>query len=86
MSVITPHKENSFLWIFHTTGLDGSKVAVLTDNGAQLKTDLAVLAQTGRRDQHLEELSAWWDSARVEAEHDSGPVSSGHIAWKSLSC
>ena len=67
-------KENSLLLVFHTTGLDGSKVAVLADNGAQLQKDLAILAQTGRKDQHLEQLRLWWDAARREAAQDHGPV------------
>jgi hypothetical protein len=38
-------KDNSFLF-FHSRGLDGSKVAVLTDNGKQLAKDLAALKKS----------------------------------------
>src|ERR1039458_1915798 len=47
-------KENSLMLIFHARGLDGSKVAVLEDNGTQLQKDLGILAKTGRTDAHLE--------------------------------
>jgi MFS family permease len=67
-------KENSLLLVFHTTGLDGSKVAVLADNGVQLQKDLAILAQTDRKDQHLDQLRLWWDAARGEASYDRTAV------------
>lgn len=38
-------KDNSFLF-FHSRGLDGSKVAILTDNGEQLAKDLAALKKS----------------------------------------
>ena len=55
---------NSLLWVFHTTGLDGSKVAVISDKGAQLQQDLEILHKSGKTDPHLEQLSAWWQSSR----------------------
>jgi hypothetical protein len=67
-------KENSLLVIFHARGLDGSKVAVLTDNGTQLQKDLNILAQTGRQDPHLEGLRLWWADARGQADADRQPV------------
>jgi MFS family permease len=72
-------KENSFLFVFHARGLDGSKVAVLEDNGKQLASDTAVLEKSGRKDENLERLSQWWSSARVEAATDKGPVTHATI-------
>ena len=63
-------KPNSLLFVFHTTGLNGSKVAVLADNGK----DLDIVARTGRQDPHLEQLRVWWEAARVDAAQDRGPV------------
>ena len=72
-------KENSFLYIFHARGLDGSKVAVLEDDGKQLASDLAVLEKSGGKDENLVRLSQWWSSARVEADRDRGPVTHATI-------
>ncbi len=72
-------KENSFLYIFHARGLDGSKVAVLEDDGKQLASDLAVLEKSGGKDENLVRLSQWWSTARVEADRDRGPVTHATI-------
>jgi len=66
--------ENRLLLVFHNTGLDGSKVAVLQDDGRQLEKDLAIVAQSGKTDAHLESLGSWWQTARPEANRDRGPV------------
>src|SRR5882724_468207 len=50
-------KPNSLLLVFRTTGLDGSKVAILLDNGQQLHHDLEVLQQNGKNDPHLQQLN-----------------------------
>ena len=71
--------ENSFLFVFHARGLDGSKVAMLEDNGKQLASDLAVLEKSGQKDENLERLNHWWLGARVEADHDRGPVTHATI-------
>jgi MFS family permease len=65
---------NSLLWVFHTTGLDGSKVAVLNDDGKQLQEDLAILKTSGKADQHLARLAAWWEAVRSQATLDRAPV------------
>ena len=67
-------KENSLLLVFHARGLDGSKVAVLEDNGTQLQKDLDILAKTGRTDVHLAALRQWWVDARASADSDREPV------------
>ena len=60
--------------MFRTTGLDGSKVAVLLDNGQQLHHDLEVLQQNEKNDPHLQQLNAWWESVRDQSEQDRQPV------------
>jgi MFS family permease len=69
-------KENSLLWIFHVRGLDGSKVAVLADNGSQLSEDLRLLQESAKPEQkmHLASLRDWWKGARAETAQDSAPV------------
>ena len=67
-------KENSLMLVFHARGLDGSKVAVLEDNGTQLQKDLDILAQTGRKDVHLEALRLWWSAAGEQADADRKQV------------
>jgi MFS family permease len=66
--------ENSLLLVFRTTGMDGSKVAVLEDDGAQLRKDMEILHKSGKQDRHLEGLRVWWESAHAQADHDRGPV------------
>jgi len=54
---------NQFLFFKPITGLDGSKVAVLQDNGAQLATDIKNLEKAGKKlsdDKNLSTLDAWW--------------------------
>jgi MFS family permease len=81
-------KPNSLLWIFQTTGLDGSKVAVISDNGKQLQQDLAILQNTGKTDAHLQQLNSWWQSSKSNAELDAGPVvqASLHGSRMALRC
>jgi hypothetical protein len=55
--------ENRFLFFKPITGLDGSKVAVLQDNGAQLATDIQNLQKAGKKlsdDKNLSQLNGWW--------------------------
>jgi hypothetical protein len=54
--------------------LDSSKVAVLNNDGKQLEQDLDNLTKSGRKDDNIERLGAWWTSARLEAAHDRQPV------------
>lgn len=70
-------RENSLLWVFRVRGLDGSKVAVLADDGKQLGEDLRVLAQSkadSNQILHLASLRDWWEGVRAEASQDRGPV------------
>jgi MFS family permease len=53
---------NSFLF-FQTTGLDGAKVGVLNDNGADL-------ARANQQDPNIAKLSAWWAGAKATAAAD----------------
>ncbi len=69
-------KENTLLWIFHVRGLDGSKVAVLADDGSRLEKDWRILQESGKAEQkmHLASLRNWWEGARAEAGQDRAPV------------
>jgi MFS family permease len=53
---------NTFLF-FETTGLDGAKVGVLNDSGADL-------ARANQQDPNIAKLSAWWAGARATAAAD----------------
>jgi len=81
-------KPNSLLWVFQTTGLDGSKVAILSDNGEQLRHDLQVLQQSGKTDAHLQQLSGWWDDVLSNADQDRQPVTEAtlHGSRMALRC
>ncbi|HWD19214.1 MAG TPA: MFS transporter [Verrucomicrobiae bacterium] len=57
---------NTFLF-FSTTGLDGSKVAALDDNGEELARRVA--ASEGK-DQSAVKLNAWWQEAKLTAAAD----------------
>jgi fucose permease len=71
--------DNRLLLVFRNTGLDGSKVAVLQDDGRQLEKDLDILRQSGKSDAHLESLRAWWERARLEANRDREPVAAATL-------
>jgi MFS family permease len=53
--------------IFQTTGLDGAKVGVLNDNGADLGR---ALANGQGQDPNIARLAAWWSSAKATAATD----------------
>jgi len=65
--------ENSFLW-FKTVGLDGSKVAVLDDNGKELVRAGEILVKEGKSDENHKKLAAWWEGASATAASDKKPV------------
>jgi hypothetical protein len=68
---------NRFLFFPPISGLDGSKVATLQDNGAQLRDDIAALEKSGRKladDKNLDNLNTWWQSAKVHADADKVPI------------
>jgi MFS family permease len=69
-------KENTLLWIFHVRGLDGSKVAVLDDNGGQLAKDWSLVEASTKPEKkaYLAALHDWWQSAQAEAAADRGPI------------
>ena len=66
-------KENHFLG-FTTQGLNGSKVATLTDDGKKLASDMEVLETTGQSDANLQQLDQWWADAKTTAKVDAAPV------------
>ena len=55
---------NQFLFFPPIQGLDGSKVAVVTDNppAATLSRDLQTLQKQGKTDVHLEKLDEWYQT------------------------
>jgi MFS family permease len=66
-------KENTFL-AFQTVGLDGAKVGVLKDNGAEAQKTLDLLKADPKAKpeavQNQQELVDWWNAARGTAEAD----------------
>jgi MFS family permease len=66
-------KANRFL-VFSTDGLNGKKVATLVDDGKSLAAEMDILEQTGRTDENLANLDAWWQDAKGTATSDSEPV------------
>jgi len=65
--------ENSFLW-FSTVGLDGAKVGVLADGGAELARAQQISVSEGRTDENTQKLAAWWEEAKLTATEDKKPV------------
>lgn len=66
--------ENTFL-VFTTNGLNGQKVATLSDDGATLASDLEILQAAGGENENLMQLDQWWtDQAKAYAADDAGPV------------
>ncbi|AMV19830.1 MFS transporter [Planctomyces sp. SH-PL14] len=65
--------ESSFFGI-KTVGLDGSKVAVLEDNGAELDRTGELLAKESRSDANYTALATWWESAKPHVAEDKKPV------------
>ncbi len=68
---------NSFLIFKPIQGLDGSKVAVLKDNGELLNSDIEKWEQSGKdlsSSANLSALSEWWSSAKNHVDVDRGPV------------
>jgi MFS family permease len=66
--------ENSFL-IFKTNGLDGQKVATLSDDGKTLAGELEILEKSGGTNEGLTALNQWWqDEAKPVAGEDKEPV------------
>lgn len=61
---------NQFLFFKPIKGLDGAKVATLTDNGASLAADIKALDKSGKKladDKNLSALNAWWLGADPQA-------------------
>jgi hypothetical protein len=73
---------NGFLFFEPVQGLDGAKVATLTDpkgEGATLKADLEKVASQNRTDENLNKLNAWWLTAMPYATEDKGPVQQANL-------
>ncbi len=70
--------ENSFFG-FKTVGLDGAKVGVLEDGGAELKRAGELIAKEGKKDENQAKLAAWWDGAKGFADKDKPSVQGAGI-------
>ncbi len=66
--------KNSFLFFPAIQGLNGAKVAVLEDDGKAMTQEMELNAKSGKKDSNLEELSAWWATAKTTAAADKDPV------------
>lgn len=69
-------KPNSFLFFPAISGLDGSKVAAIEDEGKQLAIDIAAFEKSGKKLEENENLSAvasWWGQNKAKAKED-GPL------------
>jgi len=63
-------KPNHFLFFSEITGLNAAKVAVLGDNAATLKSDIAALEKSGKKladDENLSGLLKWWVGPNPDA-------------------
>lgn len=70
-------QENGFLFFRPIKGLDGSKVAILRDNGEQLKADIERWESTGKElsdNANLSNLKNWWDNAQTMVNIDKAHV------------
>jgi len=65
--------ENAFL-SFSTIGLDGAKVGVVSDNGAELDRVTQLLADNNKTDENHASMVTWWTAAKEHADADKGPV------------
>ncbi len=65
--------ENSFAGLT-TVGLDGAKVGILADNGAELARADELLESQDRTDENHDKLEAWWNSVKADAEADKAVV------------
>lgn len=66
-------KESEFFG-FRTVGLDGAKVGVLEDGGAELKRVGELLEKEGKTDPNHAKLAEWWAMAQPSAAADKQPV------------
>lgn len=67
-------KEKTFLWVFHTTGLDGAKVKVLENDGKDLANDVKLEETKSKKNENIAKLASWWESAEPKKGEDKGPV------------
>ncbi|MDO1512169.1 MFS transporter [Maribacter confluentis] len=68
---------NSFLFFPPIKGLNGSKVAIVKDNGTQLDGDIERWESTGKtlnENENLSALQLWWNNAEQYALEDKEPV------------
>jgi hypothetical protein len=66
-------KENTFIGM-KTVGLDGAKVGILSDGGAELARVDKLLKSQKKTDENHDKLQTWWNSAKDTAENDKSYV------------
>jgi hypothetical protein len=74
--------QNRFLFLPPISGLDGAKVAILEDNGAELEREIKNLESQNKKvadDKKLSKLVPWWESAKNYAEADKPEVKKAGI-------
>ena len=64
---------------FETTGLNGAKVGVLEDDGAELERVGKLLEETDGTNENHEQLASWWANASEHAEEDKPVVTDAGI-------
>lgn len=66
-------KENSFIGM-KAVGLDGAKVGILSDGGAELARVDTLLKSQKKTDENHEKLQTWWNVSKATAEKDKSYV------------
>ncbi|MCA9258905.1 MAG: MFS transporter [Planctomycetales bacterium] len=70
---------NRFLFFPEIRGLDGAKVGVVEDGGEEHAAVMASLQESGKVDENVQALDAWWSDAKTHAEEDRAPVSAASL-------
>lgn len=71
-------KENSFFGV-KTVGLDGSKVAVLEDDGKELTRVVKLYEEQKKNDANITKLADWWQTASSSATSDKPLVTQAGV-------
>lgn len=71
--------KKGFLFLPEIAGLDGSKVAVVSDDGKDLNASVELLTRENRMDEPTKKLVSWWESAKEYAGTDKTLVTEAGI-------
>jgi hypothetical protein len=75
-------EKNHFLFFPEISGLDGAKVAILEDKGADLARHVEILEKEGKSagsDPILAKQLAWWEEAKPHADEDSPAIKTATV-------